>query len=56
MDTAAVGPRQGEQIVKIVGDAEKFLIPVVRGGDGMEQEVRLRCRTDDGSVAVRSVA
>ena len=56
VDSAAVGPCQGEQIVKIVGDAEKFLITVVRGSDGMEQKVSLGSSTDDGSVAVRSVA
>ena len=55
MDAAAVGPSKGEQIIEVVGDPKEFFFAVVRGGDGMEKEVRFRGCADDVAVAVRSV-
>ena len=56
VDSTAVSPSEFEHVIEVVGDAEQFLLAVVRRRDGMHQQVGFRCSTDDVAVAVGTVA
>ena len=56
MDAAVVGPCEFEHVIKVVGDAEEFFLPVVRRRDGVNQQVCLGGCAHDVAVAVRTVA
>ncbi len=56
MDATVVFPSEGKHVIEVVGDSDERLRPVVQGGgDRMEQEMSLGCRTDDVAVAVGAV-
>ncbi len=56
MNSASVGPCQFEHVIKVVGDAEEFLLTVVGRSDGVDKKMRFRGGADDVSVAMGSVS
>ena len=55
MDAASVGPSEFEHVIEVVGNTEQFLLTVVGGRNGMEQEVGFWSGADNVAVAVGAV-